>query len=303
MSKLKIASNNIIFEIISKSFYNERNFIKMKSVNKKLEAKIFYIFSSKTTFGLWKQYINDDVEQSETLVSTLLNFELQKFIFNNFKNIPIDINIKNEIKKYNNTNISAFLNDDNRRKNLLNHQLDDYSELIYSDIDIFINTTSEYIEAENNEEDEINDNTKIMYIKQLRNSLIKEFKEKFIILSVDLEFTYRTELDDKINLNCKIYKLILRNNNTNYICYKITYDYINNINNLNDISFLITFLDKTECNEYGLYNYYYDNLYNKLVHFIYDDECFLNNKIIDNFRIDPESNILYVGEYNNFFIQ
>ena len=311
MSKIKTTINDITFEIITKCVYNNREFIKLKSINRKNEAKIFYIFNSKTTFGLWKLYCNEDVEQPETMINTLINMELQRFIYSNYEKIPIDINIKNEIKKYKNTQIAEIITNKDRVETLPEQPVDELSEYLYYDVMTLIGilnelTNTQYPPIRMNENDEpiMPESEKISLIKKVKSTLQAHYAKHIKVIEEQPEFEYKSNFDsvcDKQILLCnKIYKLQVLYMNQQYTAYKIVYNFTSEDKQCNDCVFILTFLKSTLCNEYGLYNTFYNNLYNKLIHFIYDDECFLNEDIIQTFRIEKNSNILYVGDVNDF---
>jgi len=137
MSKFKyiIKLNNISFEFISKCYYNDRDYIKVKSI-KEHEAKVFYVYSSKILFGLYKIHYDDEdeyletIESFENITSNLLCFELQRYIFDNIQSIPVDINISNEVKRYKNSKLTRNIFDGNRLQGFLNHE-DIMQENIY----------------------------------------------------------------------------------------------------------------------------------------------------------------------------
>jgi len=223
MSKVKyiIKVQNISFELISKYNYNDREYIKIKSI-KDHEAKIFYAFSSKTLFGLWKIYYDRDdeylesIEFFEDIVSNLLCFELQKYIYDNLSSIPIDINMKNEIKRYKNSKLVRSIFNGTRLNTFFNHE-DIMDEYIYSDLNSLVsvsaslgikNSIIDQIEKNLDEEIEMNDNDKINMLKGIKTSLSNEFK-KFESLQKDSTiFNYKKEYmnDDQsyMTLNIKL---------------------------------------------------------------------------------------------------
>jgi len=292
---------------LSKSNYNNREFIKLKSINNKLEAKILFIFSSRTTFGLWKLHISNEIDQSETLINNLLSFDIQKFLFENYHKIPVDINMKNEIKKYSNTLVDSVVNDRSRVSILNNHPIDDFSEFIYYDINALLSLYSNFTEdkfdnIEIDGEDKIvmSENDKIKYIKDLKSYLVENFYNNFKTISKDVDFKYDFSFSEKIKIKATVIRSIVQCELTQYIMYSLVYDFSDGIKEVKNCNFIFTFLTNNSCGEYGIYNHYYDNVYNKLVHFVYDDECFLSKDIIDNLRLDENSNILFVGQFNSF---
>lgn len=321
MSKVKYITKvqNVSFELISKYNYNEREYIKIKSM-KDHEAKIFYVFSSKILFGLWKIYYDgedeflESIESFEDIVSNLLCFELQKYIYDNLSSIPIDINMKNEIKRYKNSKLVRSIFNGTRLQTFFNHE-DIINENIYNDLNSLVAVSSclgiknniiDRIEQNLDEEIEIDDTEKIMFLKSIKASLSDEFR-KFNYLQKDSTiFNYKKEYTNEeqsymiLNINAKCRQISILNKplNVYYINYNLENLYSNK--KYQDLQYIVAIVDSNyQIDEYGMYVNYYDNLYNKLAHLVYDDETFFDEDLINTIRICPNDNIIFVGHLSN----
>lgn len=309
---------NISFELVSKYNMNQREYVKIKSI-KEHEAKIFYAFSSRILFGLWKIHYDEEDEYLESLESfegsNMLCFELQKYIFDNISSIPVDINMKNEIKRYKNSKLVRNIFNGNRLHAFFNHE-DVMDEHIYNDVNslisvsLYLGVKSNIIDLIENLEDdkdiELKDSDKISLLKGIKTKLSDEFQKFENIQKDSTLFSYRKEYMNEnqpymiLNIDLKVRYLNILNKNTNiyYIKYNLENLYSNK--KYNDIKYIICIVDSSyQIDEYGLYLDYYDNLYNKLAHLVYDDETFFDDELLDSIRICPTDNILYVGHLSN----
>jgi len=321
MSKIKYITKiqNVSFELISKFNYNEREYVKIKSI-KEHEAKIFYAFSSKILFGLWKIYYDgqdeflESIDGFEDVVSNLLCIELQKYIYDNLSSIPIDINMKNEIKRYKNSKLVRSIFNGNRLQTFFNHE-DTIDENIYNDLNSLVAVSSclgvknniiDKLEENLEEEVEIEDSEKINMLKSIKTCLTDEFK-KFTSLQKDCTiFTYKKEYTHYeqsymiLDIKLKLRQISILNKpiNVYYINYNLENLYSNK--KYNDLKYIVAIVDVNYLvDEYGMYLSYYDNLYNKLGHLVYDDETFFDEDLIDTIRICPDDNIIFVGHLSN----
>ena len=321
MSKLKYIYKiqNTSFEFISKCFYNDRDFIKVKSIRDH-EAKVFYVYSSKILFGLFKiHYDNEDefledVDSFEDIVSNLLCFDLQRYIYDNIENIPVDINIKNEVKRYKNPKLTRNIFDGNRLQVFINHE-DVMQENMYSEITSLIhvckyfgikNNVIDNIDLSNEDSIVINDSDKIELLKDARNKLISEFSN-FNHNHDTVLFKYIKDYHDDDNIylsmdiNVKQRQISILNKKYNVIYLQYNLTNTTNDKKYVDLKYIVGIIDiNSSIDEYGMYSLYYDNMYNKLNHFIYDDETYFDEKLLENIRIYPEDNILFVGNLSNF---
>lgn len=321
MSKLKYITKvqNVSFELISKYNYHEREYVKIKSI-KEHEAKIFYVFSSKILFGLWKIYYDgqdeflESINGFEDIVSNLLCFELQKYIYDNISSIPIDINMKNEIKRYRNSKLVRSIFNGTRLQTFFNHE-ETIDENIYNDLNSLVavssclgvkNNTIDKIEENLEEEIEIDDSEKINLLKSIKRCLTDEFK-KFNSLEKDSTiFSYKKEYahneQSYMILDIKLKTRQISILNKHLIVYYINYNLENLYSNkkYNDLKYIVAIVDfNYNIDEYGMYLTYYDNLYNKLTHIVYDDETFFDEDLINTIRICPNDNIIFVGHLSN----
>ena len=320
MSKFKyiIKLNNISFEFISKCYYNDRDYIKVKSI-KEHEAKVFYVYSSKILFGLYKIHYDDEdeyletIESFENITSNLLCFELQRYIFENIQSIPVDINISNEVKRYKNSKLTRNIFDGNRLQGFLNHE-DIMQENIYLDQDSLLdvckflgikNIILENIIESSNEID-LKDSDKIELLKDVKNKLVNELSS-FNYNNDNILFNYKKEYYNekqpylKLDVQIKQRQIIILNKKYNVFYLNYNSDNILLNKKFTDLKYIICIVDvNATIDEYGLYSLYYDNMYNKLSHFIYDDETFFNNDLLDLIRIHSDENLIFVGNLSNF---
>ena len=321
MSKLKYIYKiqNTSFEFISKCIYNDREFIKVKSIRDH-EAKVFYVYSSKILFGLFKiHYDNEDefledIDNFEDIISNLLCFDLQRYIYDNIENIPVDINIKNEVKRYKNPKLTRNIFDGNRLQVFINHE-DVMQQNMYSEITSLIhvckyfgikNNAIDNIDLSNEDSIVINDSDKIELLKDARNKLILEFSNfnhnhdtilfKYIKDYYDNDNIYLT-----MDIHVKQRQISILNKKYNVIYLQYNLNNTTNDKKYVDLKYIVGIIDvDSSIDEYGMYSLYYDNMYNKLNHFIYDDETYFDEKLLENIRIYPEDNILFVGNLSNF---
>jgi len=323
-TKISIKLNDCTFEIISRNFFNDRDYVKIKSI-KGHEARVFYVYSSRIVFGIWKVYYNEDDEylntigSFENLVSNLLCFELQKLIEDNFLNIPIDINMKNEIKRYTNSSLTKNLFDPSRLLQFKDHNTED-SEYIYSEVGVLgelclnldiktdnVNSFLDILEKEEDDENKtVQDHQKLSILKEIKNELLKEFnsfKKSKSQHIYKIEKTYKYDSEKYMLLDGSINKIVIENEDTKYNVYYINYNYNNFGKNIKytNLKFIIAITPFSEnIDQYGVYTSYHDNLYNKLNHIIYDDETFFDETLIDNIRTHSFDNIVFVGNISDF---
>jgi len=152
----------------------------------------------------------------------------------------------------------------------------------------------------------LKDSDKIELLKDVKNKLVNELSS-FNYNNDNILFNYKKEYYNekqsylKLDVQIKQRQIIILNKKYNVFYLNYNSDNILLNKKFTDLKYIICIVDvNATIDEYGLYSLYYDNMYNKLSHFIYDDETFFNNDLLDLIRIHCDENLIFVGNLSNF---